>query len=48
LFSDGFKYYVIFVDHFTKYIWLYPLTHISQVKNVFFRFKAITEKYFHQ
>ena len=23
--QDGFKYYVIFVDHFTKYIWFYPL-----------------------
>lgn len=22
---DGLKYYVIFVDHFTKYIWFYPL-----------------------
>lgn len=22
---DGFKYYVIFIDHFTKYIWFYPL-----------------------
>ena len=22
---NGYKYYVIFVDHFTKYIWLYPL-----------------------
>ena len=21
---DSFKYYVIFIDHFTKYIWLYP------------------------
>lgn len=21
----GYKYYVIFVDHFTKYMWLYPL-----------------------
>ena len=46
--SDGFKYYVIFVDHFTKYIWLYPLTHKSQVKDVFLRFKAITEKHFNQ
>ena len=46
--SDGFKYYIIFVDHFTKYIWLYPLTHKSQVKDVFLRFKAITEKHFHQ
>ena len=23
----GSKYYVIFVDHYTKYIWLYPMTH---------------------
>ena len=22
---DGFKYYIIFVDHFMKYIWFYPL-----------------------
>ena len=22
---NDFKYYVIFVDHFTKYIWFYPL-----------------------
>lgn len=22
---DGYKYYVIFVDHFTHYVWLYPL-----------------------
>ena len=22
---DGFKYYIIFVDHYTKYIWFYPL-----------------------
>lgn len=22
---DGYKYYVVFVDHFTRYVWLYPL-----------------------
>ena len=22
---DGFNYYVIFVDHYTKYIWLFPI-----------------------
>ena len=22
---DNFKYYIIFVDHFTKYVWFYPL-----------------------
>jgi histone deacetylase 1/2 len=43
---DGFKYYVIFVDHFTKYIWFYPLKHKSEVKDVFIRFKAIVETHF--
>ncbi|RHN41157.1 putative RNA-directed DNA polymerase [Medicago truncatula] len=22
---DGFRYYVIFIDHFSKYVWLYPM-----------------------
>ncbi|KAJ9557506.1 hypothetical protein OSB04_012120 [Centaurea solstitialis] len=43
---DGLKYYVIFVDHFTKYIWFYPLKHKSDTKEVFIRFKALIEKYF--
>ena len=43
---DGFKYYVIFVDHFTKYIWFYPLKHKSDTKSVFIMFKALLEKYF--
>jgi hypothetical protein len=29
---NGSKYYVIFVDHYTKYIWLYPMTHKSNVQ----------------
>jgi len=44
--SDGFKYYVIFVDHFTKYVWFYPLKHKSDVHEVFTRYKAIVENYF--
>ncbi|BBH07832.1 transposable element gene [Prunus dulcis] len=44
---NGFKYYVIFIDHFTKYIWFYPLKNKSDVKEVFIRFKAIVEKHFH-
>jgi hypothetical protein len=31
---NGFKYYVIFVDHYTKYIWLYPMTHKSNVQTI--------------
>jgi hypothetical protein len=33
---NGFKYYVIFIDHFTKYIWFYPLKNKSDVKEVSF------------
>jgi hypothetical protein len=34
----GSKYYVIFVDHYTKYIWLYPMTHKSNVQPFFHNF----------
>jgi hypothetical protein len=44
--QDGYKYYVIFVDHFTKYIWFYLLKRKSDVQTVFQRYKAIVEKYF--
>ncbi|KAJ9541873.1 hypothetical protein OSB04_028379 [Centaurea solstitialis] len=43
---DGFKYYVIFVDHYTKYIWFYPLQNKSDTKTIFIRFKALVEKFF--
>lgn len=43
---DGFLYYVIFVDHFTKYVWLYPLRNKSDVFSVFVQFKNIVEKFF--
>lgn len=42
------KYYVIFVDHFTKYIWLYPLKHKSDVLTIFTHFKSLVENFFHQ
>lgn len=43
---DGFKYYVIFVDQFTHYIWFYPLRHKSDVKSIFIRWKALVETRF--
>jgi hypothetical protein len=43
---DGFQYYVIFVDHFTKYIWLFPIKLKSDVSSVFTRFKQVVEKFF--
>jgi transposase InsO family protein len=32
---DGFCYYVIFIDHFSKYVWLYPLKLKSDVSRIF-------------
>ena len=44
--SNGFYYYVIFVDHFTKYIWFYPLYCKSDVHSTFVAFKQLVENYF--
>nr|DAD45035.1 TPA_asm: hypothetical protein HUJ06_003265 [Nelumbo nucifera] len=43
---DGFKYYVIFVDHYTRYTWYYPLKQKSDVYDVFIRFKALVKNQF--
>ena len=43
---DDFNYYVIFVDHYTRYTWRYPLKKKSQVHDVFQRFKALVENRF--
>ena len=44
--SDGFLYYVIFVDHFTKYTWLYPMKNKSDVYHIFPQYKRLVEKRF--
>ena len=43
---DGYLYYVIFIDHFSKYVWLYPMKNKSDVFNIFAQFKTIVEKHF--
>lgn len=42
---DKFKYYIIFVDHFTQYIWLYPIHNKSDSLNIFLRFEKLVEKH---
>lgn len=42
----GHKYYLIFVDHFTRYIWLYPLIRKSDVAQIFLQFQKLVEKFF--
>ena len=44
--TDNFTYYVIFVDYFSKYIWMYPMKHKSDVATLFPQFKLLVEKYF--
>ncbi|KAK0593671.1 hypothetical protein LWI29_001354 [Acer saccharum] len=43
---DKNKYYVIFVDYFSKYTWLFPLKNKSDVPTVFRRFKLFVENFF--
>lgn len=45
---DNFKYYVLFVDHFTRFTWLYPLKLKSQVQATFIAFKALVENRFNE
>ena len=43
---DNFKYYVVFVDHYSRFTWLYPLKLKSQVKEVFIAYKSLVENKF--
>lgn len=43
---NGYKYYLVFVDHFTRYSWLYPLKSKSDVATIFPLFHAKIEKMF--
>lgn len=43
---DNSKYYLILVDHFTRYTWFYSLKQKSQVKDVFITFKSLVENHF--
>ena len=40
------RYYLIFVDHYTKYIWFYPMVTKSDVSKIFPHFKRFVETRF--
>lgn len=41
--SQGFKYYVIFIDNFSRFAWFYPLKLKSDFFSVFVRFQSLVE-----
>ncbi|KAL4586189.1 hypothetical protein LXL04_010821 [Taraxacum kok-saghyz] len=45
--NDGYTYYVIFVDFYSKYCWFYPMKRKSDVSVLFPQFKTLVEKFFH-
>jgi len=48
LFIDGLRYYCMFVDHFTRYIWLYLMKRKSDVQVIFSKFKSLIENFYKQ
>lgn len=44
--AQGFKFYVIFIDNFSRYTWFYPLKLKSDFYSVFFRFQSLVENQF--
>jgi histone deacetylase 1/2 len=44
--TDGYRYFVIFVDVYTKYIWFFPLAAKSDVFKIFLQFQALVERQF--
>ncbi|PKU75693.1 Retrovirus-related Pol polyprotein from transposon TNT 1-94 [Dendrobium catenatum] len=41
--TNGFRFFVIFVDDFSRYTWLFPLTHKSEVTSTFITFTKFIE-----
>lgn len=40
---SGFKYYIVFIDDYSRYCWSFPLVHRSNVYHVFANFKSLAE-----
>lgn len=43
---EGHKFYVLFVDDFSKFCWIYPIINKSDVVAQFFAFKSLVENLF--
>lgn len=45
--NSGFRYYVLFLDHYTHFLWVYPLKRKSEVFSTFTHFSAFVKTQFH-
>ena len=43
---EGFRYYIHFVDDFTRFTWIYPLHTKSEAKTAFLHFQSFVERQF--
>ena len=46
LVSGGFKYYVLFLDHYSNYLWIYPLHSKCEVFQKFIHFRSYVNNQF--
>ena len=46
LFFHGYRYFVVFIDDFTRFSWIYFLKNKSDVYDIFLNFKALIETQF--
>ena len=44
--SHGYKYYILFVDDYSRYSWLYPLKYKFDALKVFIQFQKFIENLF--
>ncbi|GKE21902.1 ribonuclease H-like domain-containing protein [Tanacetum coccineum] len=44
--SSGFKYYILFLDHFSHYLWIYPLRSKSDMFGKFLHFRTYVKNQF--
>lgn len=45
--NKGFRYYLLVIDDYTRYSWLFPLHYKSEVKHAIANFKAYVSTQFH-
>lgn len=40
---NGYRYYVVFIDNYSRFSWIYPMHHKSETFECFVKFKCLAE-----